>query len=227
MEFTVNQIETPLPMPRTARNIQQTTLNHPLPPTPSTQATQQSSNLNKSTRYSQYLQLNQIRTRQPTLPTVPEKNVHFNLNQTTNIPAQVQTKKQQPTPPSTQQQQQQQQHSTENFVNFIPNQDFQQIKRTHSLNNRFIDTAFKVSNDSVFFTQKLGEYLREKCKYGGCENKPIHIQWKRAKDLHPASHFLLDRNNQPVNLNQVTESNYLDFFKTKDYEQGLLGEIFN
>jgi len=212
MEFTVNQIETPLPVPKITRNLQ-TSLNLPsLPQTaPSATQSQQSSTLNKSTRFF----YNQTKSKQPSLPSVPENHVNYNLNQ-----AQVKEQPQQklPSTPS-----QPSSSAVENYINFISYQDFEQIKRTHSLSNRFIDTAFRVSNDSVFFTQKLGEYLREKCKYGGCENKPIQIQWKRAKDLHPMSHFLLDKNNQPVNLNKITESNYLEFFKTKDYEQGLLG----
>ena len=112
------------------------------------------------------------------------------------------------------------------MANFISNQDFKQIKRKHSIYNRFVDSEFRPSNDSVFFTKRFKEYLKEKGKLS--RNKK-EIEWIRAKDIYPdeKAHFVLDKHKQPINSSLINESNYEAFFNTRDLEQGQLGNYFS
>ena len=59
------------------------------------------------------------------------------------------------------------------FQNFIPFQSFQQLKSHFTANNPFIDTSFRQSNDSIYFTTKFQNYLQKSNK--------LPLKWKRAK----------------------------------------------
>jgi len=104
--------------------------------------------------------------------------------------------------------------------NFLPDQDFYQIKRNYSISNKFIDNQFRANNDSVFFTSKFKNYLQQCGKF---PYRSDQIEWKRAKDLYSNAHFVLDKQNKFMNMRAINESNYKNFFHTTDLDQGSLG----
>ena len=115
--------------------------------------------------------------------------------------------------------------NSNNYENFIQYQDFSNIKRKHSINNKFIDTEFWPSNDSIFFSERFQDYLKKKRKFP--PNEKLEIEWIRAKDFckEKNAYFVLDKQNQPIDLNLVNETNYQKIFNTRDLEQGLLGKF--
>ncbi len=108
--------------------------------------------------------------------------------------------------------------------NFISTQDYQSIKRMHSIRNRFVDNQFRATNDSVCYSNKYYNYLQQCGKFNYRTNV---IQWIRAKDLYGnQAHFVLDRKNRFVDLNRADENNYKDLFHTTDLDQGSLGNCW-
>jgi hypothetical protein len=106
--------------------------------------------------------------------------------------------------------------------NFIPSQDWAQIKQKHSIQNRFTDTEFRATNESIFFTQKFKSFLQQR---GLLHQRSNQIVWKRAKDMYLSqAHFVLDKQKNFMNMNTLNESNYRNFFHTTDLDQGNLGK---
>ena len=92
--------------------------------------------------------------------------------------------------------------------NYCPTQDFEQIKKTYSINNRFVDDQFMTTNESVFYSSKFENYLRRNSKLP--QNFKI-VKWKRAKDFFLNAHFVLDQENRFKNLDeQLTEFPYIN-----------------
>ena len=109
--------------------------------------------------------------------------------------------------------------------NFLPSQDFARIKQKHSTQNRFIDTEFRATNESIYFTQKFKIFLQQR---GLLSQRNTEVVWKRAKDMYTSqAHFVLDKQKHFMNMNSINESNYKNFFHTTDLDQGNLGESGN
>jgi len=98
--------------------------------------------------------------------------------------------------------------------NFSKSQDFFEIKKNHSLKNRFIDKEFKANNDAVGSRNFI------------CTQKFGLIKWRRAKDFYPNSHFAVNCFGQFISSKFINKDNYMNYFETKDLNQGFLGDCW-
>ena len=105
-----------------------------------------------------------------------------------------------------------------NYKDFDETQNFETIKKTHSLKNRFTDNKFPANDSSLGYSNEF--VLSLKARRGP-------ITWKRAKDLHPKAQFALRDSNDKFEDNVITKNNYKEFYKTTDIHQGSLGNVYN
>ena len=93
----------------------------------------------------------------------------------------------------------------------------------HSKQNRFVDTKFRASDQSVYFSREFKKYLKDNDKIRDNE-----IKWKRAKDLYPNSRFVADDSNinASFDTSMINQSNYRNFFQTTDLDQGAVGNCW-
>ncbi len=105
------------------------------------------------------------------------------------------------------------------ITNYCSTQDFENIKLTHSITNRFVDKQFRTVNESVFYSSKFENHLKKNNKL----SQNSIVKWKRAKDFFKNSHFVLDQENRFKNLKNINQNNYLEFFHHTDLDQGILG----
>jgi hypothetical protein len=114
---------------------------------------------------------------------------------------------------------------TNRIQDYDETQNYNRIKRTHSIHNRFVDTKFRTVNSSIYYTEKFRNYLKNQNKIGHTYDGVI---WKRAKDLHKTARFAVDDQNS-LNVysdsNIINERNYKKYFQTTDLDQGSLGII--
>jgi hypothetical protein len=100
--------------------------------------------------------------------------------------------------------------------NFISSQNYQNLKLEYSNSKRFVDSHFRTDDNSIYHSSLFKQ------------NYLIHgIQWKRAKDLflpNLKAHFVLDEENNYSN--RINESNYKNFFKPTDFQQGSTGDCW-
>jgi hypothetical protein len=112
-----------------------------------------------------------------------------------------------------------------NFEDFDSSQNYIKIKNSHSIENRFVDNIFKANNESVFTSKKFFDFLKNHHAFPDSHSNSI--KWIRAKDLYGnKSHFVLNENHQKIDSNSINETNYMNYFKTTDFDQGILGKFF-
>lgn len=98
---------------------------------------------------------------------------------------------------------------------FNPAQNFKQIQKTHSNENRFTDNVFKACNESVYYSDSFKRSLTGNRIISADGN----IKWVRAKDLANDAQFVMHGESNAAS--QITEHNYTKFFHTTDLDQGL------
>lgn len=102
-------------------------------------------------------------------------------------------------------------------VSFDETQDIYDIKRKHSLYNRFLDNSFPADDSSVF----SGGQLRQRLLEAGKLSPEGTVIWKRAKELLPDAQFAMDDKKRPCK--EVSERTYKKYFQISDIHQGSLG----
>lgn len=109
------------------------------------------------------------------------------------------------------------------YEDFIPSQNYEDIKKKYSNKNRFVDTEFSTCDKSLYHSKEYRTYLLD---YSPKLSNKAKFVWIRAKDLVQNPQFAIeDKTNEAFSPLSINEKNYRKYFLTTDVDQGSIGNL--